>query len=180
MKNQYLEEAMRELVNGHSKKRHPFRYFVLATNENGKPRQRTVVLRKTLLDSSLVIYTDKRTQKIKDIQNNSEFSALFYDSKKLLQIRIEGKAELITDKQQIATYWQTVQESSKKDYTTNRAPGTSIKNPDDVGYEPKENYFCPVKLIPNTIEYLRLKRPNHLRVLFSRNDIGWSGDFLVP
>jgi len=180
LKNQYLEEAMRELVNGHSKKRHPFRYFVLATNENGKPRQRTVVLRKTLLDSSLVIYTDKRTQKIKDIQNNSEFSALFYDSKKLLQIRIEGKAELITDKQQIATYWQTVQESSKKDYTTNRAPGTSIKNPDDVGYEPKENYFCPVKLIPNTIEYLRLKRPNHLRVLFSRNDIGWSGDFLVP
>ena len=180
MKNQYLEEAMRELVNGHSKKRHPFRYFVLATNENGKPRQRTVVLRKTLLDSSLVIYTDKRTQKIKDIQNNSEFSALFYDSKKLLQIRVEGKAELITDKQQIATYWQTVQESSKKDYTTNRAPGTSIKNPDDVGYEPKENYFCPVKLIPNTIEYLRLKRPNHLRVLFSRNDIDWSGEFLVP
>jgi hypothetical protein len=32
----------------------------------------------------------QRTQK-KDIQNNSEFSALFYDSKKLLQIRIEGK-----------------------------------------------------------------------------------------
>jgi general stress protein 26 len=60
---------------------------------------------KTLLDLSLVIYTDKRTQKIKDIQNNSEFSALFYDSKKLLQIRIEGKAELITDKEQIATYW---------------------------------------------------------------------------
>ncbi|MFT4800685.1 MAG: pyridoxamine 5'-phosphate oxidase [Flavobacteriaceae bacterium] len=180
MKNQYLEEAMRELVNGHSKKRHPFRYFVLATNENGKPRQRTVVLRKTLLDSSLVIYTDKRTQKIKDIQNNSEFSALFYDSKKLLQIRVEGKAELITDKQQIATYWQTVQESSKKDYTTNRAPGTSIKNPDDVGYESKENYFCPVKLVPNTIEYLRLKRPNHLRVLFSRTDTDWSGEFLVP
>jgi len=180
LKNQYLEEAMRELVNGHSKKRHPFRYFVLATNENGKPRQRTVVLRKTLLDSSLVIYTDKRTQKIKDIQNNSEFSALFYDSKKLLQIRVEGKAELITDKQQIATYWQTVQESSKKDYTTNRAPGTSIKNPDDVGYELKENYFCPVKLVPNTIEYLRLKRPNHLRVLFSRTDTDWSGEFLVP
>jgi hypothetical protein len=60
LKNQYLEEA-RELI-GHAKG-HPFRYFVLATNENGKPRQRTVVLRKTLLDLSLVIYTDKRTQK---------------------------------------------------------------------------------------------------------------------
>jgi pyridoxine/pyridoxamine 5'-phosphate oxidase len=80
LKNQYLEEAKRELINGHAKG-HPFRYFVLATNENGKPRQRTVVLRKTLLDLSLVIYTDKELKKIKDIQNNSEFSALFYDSK---------------------------------------------------------------------------------------------------
>jgi pyridoxamine 5'-phosphate oxidase len=152
----------------------------LATNENGKPRQRTVVLRKTLLDLSLVIFTDKRTQKIKDIQNNSEFSALFYDSKKLLQIRVEGKAELITDKEQIATYWHTVQQESKKDYTTSIAPGTPIKNPEEVSYELNENYFCPVKLVPNTIEYLRLNRPNHLRVLFSRIDADWSGEFLVP
>jgi pyridoxine/pyridoxamine 5'-phosphate oxidase len=180
LKNQYLEEAIRELVNGHSKKRHPFRYFVLATNENGKPRQRTVVLRKTLLDSSLVIFTDKRTQKVKDIQNNFEFSALFYDSKKLLQLRIEGKAELITDKEQIATYWHTVQASSRKDYTTNLAPGTPIINPDDIDYKPEENYFCPVKLIPNTIEYLRLQRPNHLRILFSRIETDWSSEFLVP
>jgi pyridoxine/pyridoxamine 5'-phosphate oxidase len=43
-----------------------------------------------IMDLSLVIYTDKEPKK-KDIQNNSEFSALFYDSKKLLQIRIEGK-----------------------------------------------------------------------------------------
>ncbi len=180
MKNQYLEEAIRELVNGHTKKRHPFRYFVLATSKNGKPSQRTVVLRKIVSDSSLVIFTDKRTQKVKDIQHNSEFSALFYDSKKLLQIRIEGKAELITDKEQIASYWHTVQEASKKDYTTGAAPGTPIKNPDDIHYQSKENYFCPVKLVPNTIEYLRLKRPNHLRILFSRIDTEWSGAFLVP
>jgi general stress protein 26 len=74
----------------------------------------------------------KELKKIKDIQNNSEFSALFYDSKKLLQIRIEGKAELITDKEQIATYWHTVQQASKKDYTTSIAPGIPIKNPEEV------------------------------------------------
>jgi pyridoxine/pyridoxamine 5'-phosphate oxidase len=180
LKNHFLEEAKRELVNGHSKKRHPFRNLVLATNENGKPRQRTVVLRKTLIDLSLVIYTDKRTQKITDIENNSEFSALFYHPKKLLQIRVEGKAELITDKEQIATYWHTVQESSRKDYTTSTAPGTPIQNPDDVAYQSEENYFCPVRLLPNSIEYLRLKRPNHLRIMFSRTDTDWSGAFLVP
>jgi len=180
LKNQLLEEVKRELINGHAKKRHPFRYFVLATSENGKPRQRTVVLRKTLLDNSLVIYTDKRTPKIKDIQNNAEFSALFYDAKKQVQLRIEGKAELITDKEQIARYWHTVQASSRKDYTTNSAPGTPVINPDDIAYTSEENYFCPVKLIPNKIEYLRLQRPNHVRILFSRIDTDWSGEFLVP
>jgi hypothetical protein len=49
-----------------------------------------------------------------------------------------------------------------------------------VSYNSNENYFCPVKLIPNTIEYLSLNRPNHLRVLFSRTDTDWSGEFLVP
>ncbi|WP_299215525.1 pyridoxamine 5'-phosphate oxidase family protein [uncultured Dokdonia sp.] len=180
LKNQLLEEAKRELVNGHAKKRHPFRYFTLATIENGEPRQRTVVLRKTLIDSSLVFYTDKRTQKVEDLLHNASCSAIFYHPKKLLQIRVCGTAEIITNKEQIATYWHTVQEASKKDYTTNLAPGTPIKNLDAVTYNKKENHFCPVKIIPYSIEYLQLKRPNHLRVLFSRDDKDWTGAFLVP
>ncbi|WP_299060969.1 pyridoxamine 5'-phosphate oxidase family protein [uncultured Polaribacter sp.] len=180
MINQLLEEAKQELINGHVKKRHPFRYFVLSTLENGKPKQRTVVLRKTLADSSLVFFTDERTPKVKAIENNAAFSALFYDAKKLLQIRVEGKAAIITDKEQIASYWHTVQQASKKDYTTNVAPGTPTNNPDNVDYNPDKNYFCPIKLVPNSIEYLRLKRPNHLRALFTKVDNDWSGQFLVP
>lgn len=180
MKEQFLEEARQELVNGHAKKRHPFRYFTFATVANGTPKQRTVVLRKTLVDLSLVFYTDRRTQKLKEIQNTPECSALFYHPKKLLQLRIEGTAQLITDKEQIASYWHTVQASSRNDYTINIAPGTPIKNPDEVHYNTEGNYFCPVKIVPHTIEYLRLKRPNHLRVLYSRIDDDWSGEFLVP
>ena len=180
MKNQFLEEARIELINGHAKKRHPFRYFTLATIENNEPRQRTVVLRKTLTDLSFVFYTDKRTQKIEDLQQNSSCSALFYNPKKLLQLRISGKAEIITDKEQIATYWHTIQVASKKDYITKIAPGTLINDPDGIAYTLEENYFCPVKIIPTSIEYLLLKRPNHIRVLFSKIDKDWSGEFLVP
>lgn len=180
MKNQFLEETKRELVNGHAKKRHPFRYFTLATIENGEPRQRTVVLRNTLLDFGLVFYTDKRTQKIKDLQCNASCSALFYHPKKLLQLRVTGVAQLITDKEQIATYWHKVQKASKNDYTTSIAPGTPIKNPDVVVYTEEKNHFCPVKIIPTSVEYLRLKRPNHIRVLFSKIDTDWSSEFLVP
>lgn len=180
MKNQFLEEAQRELVNGHSKRKHPFRYFTLATIENGLPRQRTVVLRKTLQDMSLVFFTDSRTQKIKDLENNPEFSALFYNPKQLLQLRLQGRAEVITDKTEIETYWHTVQAASRKDYTTHMAPSTTINNPDDVAYNSETNYFCPIKLVPNSVEYLRLKRPNHLRILFSKATTGWDGQFIVP
>lgn len=180
MTHQFLEEAQRELNNGHSKKRHPFRYFVLATTEKEKPRQRTVVLRKTESDLSLVFFTDSRTQKLKDIETNPECSALFYHPKQLLQLRIEARAELITDKDQIADYWHTIQVASRKDYTTHLAPSTAIKNPDAVNYTSENNYFCPVKLVPHSIEYLRLKRPNHLRISFSKVDGEWDGAFLVP
>jgi pyridoxamine 5'-phosphate oxidase len=180
LKNQFLEEAKIEFINRHAKKRHLFRYFTLATIENREPQQRTVVLRKTLTDLSFVSSADKRTQKTEDLQQNSSCSALFYDPKKLLQLRVSGTAEFITDKEQIATYWHTVQEASKKDYTTKIAPGTLINNPDAIAYTSEENHFCPVKIIPTSIEYLRLKRPNHTRVLFSRIDNDWSGEFLVP
>lgn len=180
MTQQFLEETKRELINGHSKKRHPYRYFVLATTENGKPQQRTVVLRKTLQDLGLVFYTDSRTPKIKAIQESPDISALFYHPKQLLQIRVEGRAEIITDTTEIARYWHTVQSASRNDYTTKESPGTSINNPDAVDYNPDDNYFCPVKIIPTKIEYLRLKRPNHLRILFSKEGDAWSGQFLVP
>ena len=146
MKNQFLEEARIELINGHAKKRHPFRYFTLATIENNEPRQRTVVLRKTLTDLSFVFYTDKRTQKIEDLQQNSSCSALFYNPKKLLQLRISGRAEIITDKEQIATYWHTIQEASKKDYTTKIAPGTLINDPDGIAFLQKKIIFVQLKL----------------------------------
>jgi hypothetical protein len=93
--------------------------------------------------------------------NNSEFSALFYDSKNYYKFS-RGKAELITDKEQITTYWHTVQRASK-DYTTSIAPGIPIKSEGGVTIQMK---FCPVKLIPNTIEYLSLNRPNHLGFCF--------------
>ncbi len=180
MINQYLEEAKRELVNGHAKKRHPFRYFVLATSDGNNPRLRTVVLRKTFSDLSLLCFTDDRTQKVSDIKHNPAFSALFYNPKKQLQIRLEGTAALITDSTQIESYWHTVQASSRKDYTTNRSPGTPIAAPEAVNYSSEEQHFCAIKLLPNTMEYLQLSRPNHIRVLFSKQDQDWSGQFLVP
>ena len=180
MTDQILQEIKAELTNGHSKKRHPFRYFTLATSHEGSPRQRTVVLRKILPDLNILFYTDARSAKVEDFKDNSQVSALFYHPKKLMQLRVEGKAQKITDPKQLKQYWNNIQESSKKDYITERAPGSPIKNPDNVDYLEEEHHFCAVKIVPKSIEYLRLKRPNHLRIQFKKTEGEWNGEFLVP
>lgn len=180
MKAEILQDIKHELIIGYSKRGHPFRYFTLATVHDNAPRLRTVVLRKCLPDFTIIIYTDLRSQKVADIQQNTRVSALFYHPKKLLQIKLEGKAEIITDATALKPYWQTVGENSKKDYTTSNAPGTLIKNPDQVDYNNAIAHFCVLKIECTNIEYLRLKRPNHIRALFTKNEEDFKGEFLVP
>jgi len=37
-----------------------------------------------------------------------------------------------------------------------------------------------VDVTPFKIEYLQLKRPNHLRIRFSKKNEKWKGNYLVP
>lgn len=180
MTDQFLQEIKAELTNGHSKKRHPFRYFTLATSHKDSPRQRTVVLRKILPELNILFYTDARSYKVEDFKKNHNVSALFYHPKKLMQLRVEGEALIITDQKQLKQYWNNIQESSKKDYITEKVPGSPIKNPDNVDYLEEEHHFCAIKIVPKSIEYLKLKRPNHIRILFEKTEEEWNGEFLVP
>ncbi len=180
MKEDILQELKNELINGYSKRKHPFRYFSLATVHDDTPRLRTVVLRKMLSDFTLLVYTDLRSQKVADIQQNNAVSGLFYHPKKLLQLKIEGKAVVISDKTTLKPYWNSIGENAKKDYTTQQAPGTAIKNPDDVFYSDAKNHFCVIKINITKIEYLRLKRPNHIRVAFTKTANDFVADFLTP
>ena len=77
-------------------------------------------------------------------------------------------------------YWSGVQPTSRKDYTTSTAPGSLISNPDTVEYLEDKNYFTIIEVTLSKIEYLKLKRPNHLRILFSKEENDWDGQFLVP
>lgn len=175
-----LENLKHELIHGFSKRKHPFRYFSFGTIQNNNVSLRTVVLRKVLPDFTTIIYTDKRSQKVAHIKENNTVSALFYHPKKLLQIRLDGKAIVVTDKEELKPFWSVVGENAKKDYTTALAPGAIINNPDAIDYSDNEPNFCIIKIIPNHIEYLQLKRPNHIRVGFDKTENGFEGSFLVP
>lgn len=181
MINSFFEELSTEIHNGVTERGHPFRFITMATVGNETvARLRTVVLREVSDDLRLTIYTDGRTEKMKHIADNNQVSFLLYHPEKMLQLKVEGTAQVITNKDRLNTTWQNIQPNSRKDYITQISPGSSIKNPDHVEYIENENYFTIIDIIPSKIEYLKLQRPNHIRALFTKIDDKWNGEFLVP
>ncbi|MEM1002098.1 MAG: pyridoxamine 5'-phosphate oxidase, partial [Bacteroidota bacterium] len=110
---------------------------------------------------------------------NPSVSAMFYHPKKLMQVRMEGTVKILGG-EQLEALWKNIPENSRKDYTTTEAPGSTLKNPDQVNYSHENYHFGVLHIIPKRIEYLQLKRPNHLRIQFEMQDGDWHGQFLVP
>ncbi|SCY13761.1 Pyridoxine/pyridoxamine 5'-phosphate oxidase [Nonlabens sp. Hel1_33_55] len=182
MLEDYFQELKHDLRGALSKRNHPFKYGYLTTvDEQLQPRARTVVIREISESMELIIFTDSRTTKVHQLSQNPKASLLFYNSKSLRQIRVDGLLEPITDEMEIKRLFQKVSSKSIKDYTTQLPPGSPIKNPDHVEYvERSENHFLPLRFVSNSIELLQLKRPNHLRALYQRTNEDWKGQWLVP
>jgi len=181
MMQDYLEEIKQELQRGPTEYDHPYRYFTIATvGANQLARLRTVVLREVSEDLRIVFYTDKRSKKITHIKENKGVSLLLYHPKKMLQIRIEGTANVQDDVATKNGYWNQLSETAKREYSTSRSPGSHLNHPDKLEFLSEENHFCTVEVTPYTMEYLKLEQPNHIRVLFSKIDTEWKGEFLVP
>lgn len=181
MTAQFFEELKDHLLKGVHKKGHPFRYAVLGTiGLNNNPALRTVVLRQVSEELTIRLYTDARSNKLQQIKANNQVSLLFYNPKQMLQVKMEGVASIITDQDTLQKYWSGVQPNSRKDYITSAAPGSSISNADAVEYLDEGNHFTIIEIIPKNIEYLKLKKPNHLRVQFLKSAQTWKGEYLVP
>ncbi|MBT8206507.1 MAG: pyridoxamine 5'-phosphate oxidase family protein [Eudoraea sp.] len=181
MTHSYLKEIEQELAYGAEKKEHPFHYFTLGTVGLERiSRLRTVVLRGIEDDNTLIFYTDARSKKTIHILENNMVGLLFFHPEKLLQVRIEGLAFIHKDEQTLKKYWNKIHAKARKEYSTAAAPGTAMEHPDQLEYLNEENHFCIISVVPYRIEYLKLQAPNHIRVLFSREEDLWTSEYLVP
>ena len=71
------------LVNASVKKNTPFNRPALATINKNKIKLRTMILRKVDKEKKkLIFYTDRRSAKVNDIEENSQATIYFYDDKK--------------------------------------------------------------------------------------------------
>tara|TARA_R110002167_G_scaffold29771_1_gene99093 strand:+ start:1642 stop:2187 length:546 start_codon:yes stop_codon:yes gene_type:complete len=181
MTDAIFQEIKEELLHGMSEKEHPFRYCTMATvGLDRMARLRTVVLRKVSPDLDLTFFTDRRSKKVVHIKENKKVSALFYHPEKLLQVRVEGIGTVIKEKALLQKYWDQVPIENRIAYTTTQAPGSTLSDPAKLEYLEDTAHFCIIQVHPFKIEYLKLARPQHIRVRFSMESDGWRKDYLVP
>ena len=178
MIDQIFDDCKKQLKAALKYKKHAFRFFTLATrNLNGDSNLRTVVLRDFDAEQlQFTIFTDARSKKVKELKENSNAQFLFYDSKRMIQLIFSVKMIEIDYDDSI---YNSLPDASKRDYSSLQTPGSKIKSPDQVSYDDSKKHFIKINFKSLRLEYLRLKRPNHIRAIFNLND-SWEGQFLVP
>ena len=162
---------------------HHFHSFIFSTIRNNTPELRTVILRTVDENSSsLYFHTDLRSKKIIDIEKNNSVSALFYDSARRIQLRIQGLAFIESNNDYTKKVWQSMRDESKLCYMGPFAPSSAIKsflpnlpdNPlekinqedDKLGY----SRFSRVKIVLKTLDWLQLHHKGHKRLQFKFED----------
>ncbi len=178
MLNDIFNDIINEVKFGYLKRKHPFKYCYLSSISQNKPVLRTVVLRDMTENYNLIFFTDKRSSKVNQFKENPKAEVLFYHPKKMWQIKVGGIIKIVEEDKRIKHYKQKIQGASLKDYITKQKPSSPLKNPDELEYAEDVN-FCVLELIPDYIESLQLKRPNHIRCVFKKSN-DWKGQFIVP
>ena len=146
------------------------RWIQIATvNNNNEPRLRTVVFRGWLKDNSMLIYTDNRTEKVKDIKNNNKVEVLWLFTKSKSQFRFKGEANIVHDD---IKYWEALNYKSRSTWFWPN-PGYEFNNQDyfkDFDREEKPVNFLVFEIIIHKVELLKLEKPLHKRYIWEESN----------
>ncbi|MEN0004014.1 MAG: pyridoxamine 5'-phosphate oxidase family protein [Bacteroidota bacterium] len=186
--DQLFQHTWQLLSRASLQKKHTMRTPVLGTAGTNGPNLRTVVLRKVDQQvKSVFFFTDRRSEKVKDIRTSATTAVTFYDPKKQFQITLKGNARLHAQDELAQSFWERVPSFAHKDYSSVLAPGTPIEAPgrpmegqdsSDSGYV----NFVVIELVANSIDCLQLSREGHVRAKYTRKGKTneWESVWVVP
>ena len=176
---QIIELEYKELENGIHDGKHEYHCFYISTIQLHAPQIRTVVLRSLDKEkNNIAFHSDLRSNKIKEIRSNNNVSALFYDKKRRIQIRLQGKAFIEENSYKLKKIWSSMRRESKLCYMGPFAPGEKLDHfqpnlpihngqsitpeNDMIGYK----NFCRVTTNIEKLDWLKLDHRGHRRILF--------------
>ncbi|WP_342239969.1 pyridoxamine 5'-phosphate oxidase family protein [Inquilinus sp. OTU3971] len=159
----------------------------LATlNARGGPALRTVVLRS--VDPAarrLEIHTDRRSVKVAEIQADSAVALLLYEAADEVQIRVEGRAQLLPPGAALDAAWAATPGPIRAAYRMPGPPGTPIADPAlpspaTDGSEAGRENFAVIVLAVDRIDWVRLDPGADRRALFDWTGGTLKASWLIP
>ena len=153
----------------------PYRQPTLATVLDGRPRQRTVVLR--AFDPralNLAVHTDRRASKVEEVLENSAVCLHVWDEQAQVQVQLHGRAMLHHGDEAALQAWAGLSPKTRGTYAVSPAPGTVLAGPDaytgpDRESETAQDNFAVLAIGLHGMEWLSLAGPKH------RGGPGWRG-----
>ena len=148
------------------------RWFQLCTiNGNNEPRLRTVVFRGWQTESSILIFTDNRSEKIAHLKLNSNAEVLWLFFKSKSQFRFKGKMNELKENMK---YWDTLSDRSKSTWFWQH-PGKEINNniqPPQIIYSNlnKPESFVVLEFKIYAVDLLKLINPIHKRYVWDKEN----------
>ena len=143
------------------------RWIQLATiGIDNTPRVRTVVFRGWSKSYEMEILTDKRSQKINELDLNNNVEVCWFFSKTKCQFRLQGKST-IDEGNDTSRHWEQLSKSSKLMWSW-PSPGKSFvsKCKDEIESEKSmgmPDNFSLLKIKVNHVDQLTLNKPMHIR-----------------
>jgi len=182
-----IREAGDQLKRAVMDKNHNFRFFSVATTglADQPAQSRIVVLRSFSEDWEFEFYTDHRSTKVEEIKQNPRLSALFWDSSRRVQIRIEARAEIHHRNELAKERWKRVQGDAQKAYNSPVVPGVEIESPEEAYNWPddySDRHFCVIRCVAVNVRILQISGMEHLAFFYQKNDQSqsWEGQRVAP
>ena len=146
------------------------RWIQLATvSSNNEPRIRTVVFRGWEKESSMLIFTDSRSDKIEHLKNNSNAEVLWLFLRTKSQFRFKGHMKELKVN---SKYWDSLSDKSKSTWYWHH-PGKEIDNniqtsqiiPTNLN---KPKNFVVLEFEIYSVDLLKLVTPIHKRYIWKK------------
>mgnify|MGYP005838448059 CR=1 FL=1 len=163
-----LESIFDDFDNCFKVSRHPFRSFAFSTiDDKSRPAVRTMILRHWFAqDKTLILYTDKRSDKIAHLKKKSLGELMFYDRERLIQIRCLCDIKMLDYKTLENKTGLSPDIKDAKVYKTDKPPGTAVKHK-KVGFnENAKEMFCALACFIKEIDWVALEDNGNKRAKF--------------
>lgn len=127
----------------------------------------------------MLFFTDRRSAKCAEIEEQPLVSLHFYEPQERWQVRVKAQASITTDENRRAQYWAGVG-SSWQDYASVDPPGSVYGGSGYLSRAEAYAHFAVLRAELVELEILQIDREEHLRLRLSRKDQVWQSERLQP